>query len=148
VTSQPSELLLPGNTPVTSHPATPFIAQSYDSYMQALQQKLASISMTGGQALGPLSPQSTIHANISPALLIQQAPNAQQDMPLLIPCPADPSRVQPFVVHPLTTAEQCAQAALELQNLDQVHKNKKKSKVGIKGVISIFHNTEKLIDTN
>ena len=111
--------------------------------MQALQQKLASISMTGGQALGPLSPQSTIHANISPALLIQQAPNAQQDMPLLIPCPADPSRVQPFVVHPLTTAEQCAQAALELQNLDQVHKNKKKSKVGIKGVISIFHNTER-----
>jgi hypothetical protein len=74
-------------------------------------------------AQGPLSPQSTIHANISPALLIQQASNSQADpnMPLLIPCPADPSRVQPFVVHPLTTAEQCAQAALELQNLDQVH---------------------------
>ncbi|XP_059489439.1 serine/threonine-protein kinase WNK3-like isoform X2 [Neocloeon triangulifer] len=135
VTSQPSELLLPGNTPVTSHPATPFIAQSYDSYMQALQQKLASISMTGGQALGPLSPQSTIHANISPALLIQQPSNAPVEsadqarvptaseplanLPLLIPCATDPSKVQPYVVHPLTTAEQCAQAALELQNLDQ-----------------------------
>ncbi|CAB3369152.1 Hypothetical predicted protein [Cloeon dipterum] len=135
VTSQPSELLLPGNTPVSSHPATPFIAQSYDSYMQALQQKLASISMTGAQALGPLSPQSTIHANISPALLIHQPPIAPVEsadqakapvaseplanLPLLIPYATDSSKAQPYVVHHLTTAEQCAQAALELQNLDQ-----------------------------
>jgi len=52
------------------------------------------------------------------------APEPLANIPLLIPCAADPSRVQPFVVHPLTTAEQCAQAALELQNLDQVRANK------------------------
>ncbi|KAF4527261.1 hypothetical protein B566_EDAN006980 [Ephemera danica] len=87
VTSQPSELLMSGNTPVASHPATPHQSQSYDAYMQTLQQKLASISMPGGQPLGPLSPQSTMHANMNPAiLLLDQAPalQMQQGMEALV----------------------------------------------------------------
>lgn len=46
LTSQPSELGIGGTPP--SHPATPHMPLSYDTYMQTLQQKLASISMTGG----------------------------------------------------------------------------------------------------
>lgn len=47
LTSQPSELSIGGTPP--SHPATPHTQTSYDTYMQTLQQKLASISMTGQQ---------------------------------------------------------------------------------------------------
>ncbi|XP_034255000.1 serine/threonine-protein kinase WNK2-like isoform X6 [Thrips palmi] len=61
LTSQPSELGIGGTPP--SHPATPHMPLSYDTYMQTLQQKLASISMTGGTHVGPLSPHSTLHAS-------------------------------------------------------------------------------------
>nr|CAD7433700.1 unnamed protein product [Timema monikensis] len=65
LTSQPSELLLTTTGTPPSHPATPHVQQSYETYMQTLQQKLASISMPGGQTLGPLSPQSTLHAGVA-----------------------------------------------------------------------------------
>ncbi|XP_026281100.1 serine/threonine-protein kinase WNK1 isoform X3 [Frankliniella occidentalis] len=61
LTSQPIELGIGGTPP--SHPATPHMPLSYDTYMQTLQQKLASISMTGGTHVGPLSPHSTLHAS-------------------------------------------------------------------------------------
>lgn len=48
LTSQPSELAM-GTPP--SQPATPHVHLSYQAYMQSLNQKLASISMQGSQAL-------------------------------------------------------------------------------------------------
>nr|CAD7446152.1 unnamed protein product [Timema bartmani] len=70
LTSQPSELLLTTTGTPPSHPATPHVQQSYETYMQTLQQKLASISMPGGQTLGPLSPQSTLHAGVASATVL------------------------------------------------------------------------------
>jgi len=49
LTSQPSERVLTGTPP--SHPATPQVQHTYDSYMQTLHQKLASISMPSGHSL-------------------------------------------------------------------------------------------------
>jgi hypothetical protein len=50
LTSQPSsERVLTGTPP--SHPATPQVQHTYDSYMQTLQQKLASISMPSAHNL-------------------------------------------------------------------------------------------------
>ncbi|XP_063236077.1 uncharacterized protein LOC134538582 [Bacillus rossius redtenbacheri] len=70
LTSQPSDMVLGGTPP--SHPATPHVQQSYEAYMETLQRKLASISMTGGQPLGPLSPQSTLHsASVASPLLLE-----------------------------------------------------------------------------
>ncbi|PSN52020.1 hypothetical protein C0J52_04514, partial [Blattella germanica] len=74
LTSQPSELMLSGTPP--SHPATPQVQHSYDSYMQTLQQKLASISMPGGHTLGPLSPQSTLHAAVAAGSALPSAIDA------------------------------------------------------------------------
>uniref|UniRef100_A0A1B6E2K2 non-specific serine/threonine protein kinase n=3 Tax=Clastoptera arizonana TaxID=38151 RepID=A0A1B6E2K2_9HEMI len=74
LTSQPSEISICGTPP--SHPATPHTQTSYDAYMQTLQQKLASISMTG-QQLGPLSPQTTLHGGM--------LPGAHFDTPLSTP---------------------------------------------------------------
>lgn len=42
LTSQPTELSIGGTPP--SHPPTPHTQATYDTYMQTLQQKLASIS--------------------------------------------------------------------------------------------------------
>ncbi|XP_054277028.1 serine/threonine-protein kinase WNK2 isoform X3 [Macrosteles quadrilineatus] len=84
LTSQPSELSIGGTPP--SHPPTPHTQASYDTYMYALQQKLASISQPLAQDTidvpnqlnsqlsfveeepfdsndGTLSPQSTIHSH-------------------------------------------------------------------------------------
>lgn len=58
LTSQPSELGIGGTPP--SHPATPHMPLSYDTYMQTLQQKLASISMTGGTHVVSESPLPTL----------------------------------------------------------------------------------------
>ncbi|KAJ9584589.1 hypothetical protein L9F63_021059, partial [Diploptera punctata] len=71
LTSQPTELMLSGTPP--SHPATPQVQHSYDSYIQTLQQKLASISMPGTHTLGPLSPQSTLHAAVAAGSAIPTA---------------------------------------------------------------------------
>lgn len=49
LTSQPSERVLTGTPP--SHPATPQVQHTYDSYMQTLHQKLTSISMPSGHCL-------------------------------------------------------------------------------------------------
>jgi hypothetical protein len=50
LTSHPSsERVLTGTPP--SHPATPQVQHTYDTYMQTLQQKLASISMPGAHNL-------------------------------------------------------------------------------------------------
>lgn len=49
LTSQPSERVLTGTPP--SHPATPQVQHTYDSYMQTLHQKLTSISMPSGHSL-------------------------------------------------------------------------------------------------
>ncbi|XP_075229866.1 uncharacterized protein LOC142329299 isoform X7 [Lycorma delicatula] len=81
LTSQPSELSIGGTPP--SHPATPHVQTSYDSYMQTLQQKLASISMQGGQQLGPLSPQSTLHSTstgVLPTEILQHGTSASSLM--------------------------------------------------------------------
>ncbi|KAG8223133.1 hypothetical protein J437_LFUL000555, partial [Ladona fulva] len=57
-------LLCSSSSASSSHSATPHAPVSYDVNMQTLQQKLASISMTGAQPLGPLSPQSTLHSSV------------------------------------------------------------------------------------
>ncbi|GLH05066.1 Nuclear receptor-binding protein homolog [Gryllus bimaculatus] len=75
LTSQPTELTI-GTPP--SHPATPHLQHSYDTYMQTLQQKLAFISMQGGQNLGPLSPQSTLHAVMTGSSI----PSVSTDVPV------------------------------------------------------------------
>jgi len=49
LTSQPSERVLTGTPP--SHPATPQVQHTYDSYIQTLHQKLTSISMPSGHCL-------------------------------------------------------------------------------------------------
>ncbi|XP_025419254.1 serine/threonine-protein kinase WNK1-like isoform X2 [Sipha flava] len=60
LTAQPSELS--STPPISSHPSTPHGYTGYETYMNNLQKRLASISMPTGNILGPLSPQSTLHA--------------------------------------------------------------------------------------
>ncbi|XP_060834717.1 serine/threonine-protein kinase WNK1 isoform X1 [Rhopalosiphum padi] len=60
LTAQPSELS--STPPIGSHPSTPHGHTGYETYMNNLQKRLASISMPAGNILGPLSPQSTLHA--------------------------------------------------------------------------------------
>lgn len=82
LTAQPSELS--STPPIGSHPSTPHGQTGYETYMNNLQKRLASISMPTGNILvcvyykfviyyyliinlicvlkGPLSPQSTLHA--------------------------------------------------------------------------------------
>ncbi|XP_026823268.1 serine/threonine-protein kinase WNK1 isoform X3 [Rhopalosiphum maidis] len=61
LTAQPSELSS-STPPIGSHPSTPHGHTGYETYMNNLQKRLASISMPAGNILGPLSPQSTLHA--------------------------------------------------------------------------------------
>ncbi|XP_022176461.1 serine/threonine-protein kinase WNK1 isoform X2 [Myzus persicae] len=62
LTAQPSELSSSSTPPIGSHPSTPHGHTGYETYMNNLQKRLASISMPAGNILGPLSPQSTLHA--------------------------------------------------------------------------------------
>ncbi|VVC31781.1 Hypothetical protein CINCED_3A008482 [Cinara cedri] len=62
LTAQPSELASNSTPPIGSHPSTPHTHTGYETYMNNLQKRLASISMPAGNILGPLSPQSTLHA--------------------------------------------------------------------------------------
>ncbi|XP_050430207.1 serine/threonine-protein kinase WNK3-like isoform X2 [Adelges cooleyi] len=74
LTAQPSEIST-GTPPIGSHPSTPHANSCYESYMNTLQKRLASISMPAGHILGPLSPQSTLHA-ISSATSKLKIPSA------------------------------------------------------------------------
>ncbi|XP_069693417.1 uncharacterized protein Wnk isoform X2 [Periplaneta americana] len=101
LTSQPTELMLSGTPP--SHPATPQVQHSYDSYMQTLQQKLASISMPGSHNLGPLSPQSTLHAAVVNAHLVPTAievvgPTIMPNVGIDVLPPEHPVIIQPLSV--------------------------------------------------
>ncbi|XP_033608174.1 uncharacterized protein LOC111866515 isoform X4 [Cryptotermes secundus] len=105
LTSQPSsERVLTGTPP--SHPATPQVQLTYDTYMQTLQQKLASISMPGAHTLGPLSPQSTLHATVASGSAVPTAvdvlsqpllPTGVMGIDGIGVLPAD----QPIIVQPL-----------------------------------------------
>lgn len=114
LTSQPSELTI-GTPP--SQPTTPHVQLSYQTYMQSLQQKLASISMVSSRPgfawsklfhrlfnslslflpQGPSSPHTTLH---SVSVSEQHLPEGLETSAVLVqPIPAQHITFQPILAN-------------------------------------------------